>query len=276
MTDLIPTDLLLVIVSLAAGGALMGLLAGLFGVGGGAISVPILFELFRFLDIADAVAMPLAVGTSLAIIVPTSLRSAWGHWRKGAVDLEVLRLWAIPVLAGVMLGMMVAREAPPQVFQGAFMVVAGMVSTKLLFGKASWRLRGDLPTGPAMWGYGGFMGFVSVLMGVGGGAMSTMLMTLHGRPIHQAVATSAGLGVLIAIPGTIGYIVVGLGREDLPVDALGFVSLLGFALFVPATLLTTQLGVTLSHKLRKRQLEVLFGLFLLGVSLRFALAFAGG
>lgn len=255
--------------ALAAGGALTGVLAGLFGVGGGALIVPILFELFGLLGVEEEIAMPLSVGTSLAIIIPTSLRSAWGHRAKGALDAAVLRAWAVPMLLGVLAGAVVARWAEPWVFQLAFVLVASVTAIKLLFGRASWQLANELPAGVGLRAYGVGIGLLSALMGIGGGSLSTLVMTLHARPIHVAVATSAGVGVLISIPGALGYVAAGWGKPGLPADAIGFVSLLGVALILPATLATTQIGVNLAHRLPRRQLEVLFGLFLVVVSLRF-------
>ena len=256
---------------LALAGAATGVLAGIFGVGGGAISVPILFFSFGLIGVAEEIAMPLAVGTSLAIIIPTSIKSARAHHAKGAVDMAVVRAWAVPVLLGVMLGAVIARFAAPWVFQAVFVFVAGTNAVKLLFGKASWRVADDLPTGGRLQVYGSLVGLFSALMGIGGGAISNLIMTLHGRPIHQAVATSAAVGVLISIPGSIGYVLAGWGKAGLPIGSLGFVSLLGFALIVPTTLLTTGFGVRLAHRLSRRSLERAFGCFLALVSLRFLL-----
>jgi uncharacterized membrane protein YfcA len=258
--------------ALAGAGLVTGVLAGLFGVGGGAITVPILFEVFRVLGIEPGIAMPLAVGSSLAIIIPTSIRSARGHYRKGAMDTSVLRAWAVPIVIGVAMGAVVASYAPPTVFQGVFVVVGLLNATKLLFGRESWRLAADMPKGFGLRIWGWLVGILSALMGIGGGAISTMILTLHGRPIHQAIATSAGVGVLISIPGAIGYVIAGWGRAGLPPDALGFVSLLGVALIVPTTLMTTQIGVNLAHSMPRRRLEVLFGLFILTVCARFLYA----
>jgi uncharacterized membrane protein YfcA len=260
---------------LAVAGAATGVLAGIFGVGGGAISVPILFFAFGLIGVEEAVAMPLAVGTSLAIIIPTSIKSARGHYAKGAVDMAVVRAWALPVLLGVSLGAVMARFAAPWVFQLVFVVVAMTNAIKLLFGKSGWKVADNLPTGFALRVYGALVGLFSALMGIGGGAISNLIMTLHGRPIHQAVATSAAVGVLISIPGAIGYILAGWGKAGLPIGSLGFVSLLGFVLIVPTTLLTTGIGVRMAHSLSRRNLEKAFGVFLLLVSIRFILLLIG-
>lgn len=259
-------------VALAAGGAVTGVLAGLFGVGGGAITVPILFEVFGLVGVPEEVAMPLAVGTSLAIIVPTSIRSVRGHHAKGAVDAAVLRAWAVPVVVGVLVGAWVARYAEPEVFQGVFVVVAAINAAKLLFGRESWRIAEGLPGGLGLRAYGFVIGLASALMGIGGGALSTLVLTLYGRPIHQAVATSSGMGVLISVPGALGYVVAGWGKAGLPVGSLGFVSLFAFLFVVPMALLTAGIGVNLAQALPRRRLEVLFGLFLALVCLRFLVA----
>lgn len=264
-----PATLLPLIATLAFAGALIGFLAGLFGIGGGAISVPIFYEVFQTLGHSPAVAMPMAVGTSLAVIIPTSIQSSRGHFKRGTVDMELLRLWALPVLVGVLLGAAIARVAEPQVFQMVFVGVAAINAAKLLSGGSGWRLRDSLPGKAALRAYGAGVGLVSALMGIGGGAVSNLILTLHNVPIHRAVSTSAGVGVLIAIPGTVGYMLAGWGRPDLPADALGFVSLATFALTIPASLLTTRFGVALAHRLSRRHLELAFGLFLLAVCLRF-------
>jgi uncharacterized protein len=269
MSLLDPATLLPLMLALALAGALIGFLAGLFGIGGGAISVPVFYEVFQTLGHAPDVAMPMAVGTSLAVIIPTSIQSSRGHFKRGTLDMDVLRLWAVPVLVGVVLGSLIARYAAPQVFQLVFAVVAAVNAAKLLSGGSGWRLRDTLPGKGAMRAYGTGVGLVSALMGIGGGAVSNLILTLHNVPIHRAVSTSAGVGVLIAIPGTLGYMAAGWGRADLPPDAIGFVSLATFALTIPTSLLTTRFGVALAHHLTRRRLETAFGLFLLAVCLRF-------
>ncbi|WP_424926947.1 sulfite exporter TauE/SafE family protein [Amaricoccus tamworthensis] len=260
---------------LLAAGAVVGVLAGLFGVGGGAISVPVLYETFGIMGVSEDIAMPMAVGTSLCIIIPTSIQSARGHFLHGAVDMNLLRTWAFPVLAGVLIGAVIAKFANPWVFQLAFVLVATTTATRLLLGGKNWRVAESLPARSVLSVYGAIVGFLSSLMGIGGGALSNLILSLHGYPIHRAIATSAGVGVLISIPGTIGYMIAGWGKPGLPPDALGFISLLGFIFLVPTSLLTARIGVRFAHSLSKRRLEMLFGGFLLLVSLRFAFELAG-
>jgi uncharacterized membrane protein YfcA len=271
------SDVVLLAVSLLAAGAVTGILAGVFGVGGGAVVVPVLYELFRAVGVPEDVRMPLCVGTSLAIIIPTSIRSFNAHRAKGKVDMSILRQWAIPVVAGVAAGSLVARYAPADLFKAVFVAVAGVSAIRLLFGRDSWRLGADLPKGPLMTLYGGIIGLLSALMGIGGGQISNLFMTFYGRPIHQAVATSSGLGVLISIPGAIGYLYAGWPKAaaypgvaalQFPL-AIGYVSLIGFVLFVPTSIWTAPIGARLAHTLSKRRLEVAFGIFLLVVCARF-------
>ena len=271
------SDLVWLAAALLVAGAVTGFLAGIFGVGGGTVIVPVLYEFFKLLGVPDEVRMPLCVGTSLAVILPTSIRSFRTHFKKGAVDMAVLKAWAVPIMVGVALGAWIARYAPEEVFKGVFIVVAAMMALRLLFGRDTWRLGEDLPKGPLMSVYGGVIGVLSSLMGIGGGQLCNLVMSLYNRPIHQAVATSSGVGTLIAIPGTIGYIVAGWAMAahypsvsvlQFPIS-IGYVSLLGFILFVPTTILTAPIGAHLAHALSKRTLEVSFGVYLLAICLRF-------
>ena len=270
MTDAMTlANILPIIGFLILAGGVIGLLAGLFGIGGGAISVPIFYEVFRILDIPYDVRMPLAVGTSLAVIIPTSIMSARGHYAKGTMDTALIRLWAVPVVLGVLLGSYIARFADPFVFKLVFVAVASVNAARLLLGGQGWRVAETLPGKGLMRVYGSIVGLLSALTGIGGGAITNLLLTLHGVPIHRAISTAAGVGVLIALPGTLGYVYAGWGRAGLPPDATGFVSWLTFAATIPTSILTTRFGVTLAHKLPKRTLETAFGCFLVVVSARF-------
>lgn len=266
----LPT-LLPILGALVVAGSVIGLLAGLFGIGGGAISVPIFYEVFRLLGIPDEVRMPLAVGTSLAVIIPTSFVSARAHRARGTMEEGVLRLWVAPVLLGVLLGAAIARVADELVFQIVFVAVAAVNAAKLLAGGEGWRVRDGLPGPWPLRAYGLVTGLLSSLMGIGGGAITNLILTLHGIPIHRAVSTGAGVGVLIAAPATLGYVYAGWGKVGLPFDATGYVSWLTFAATVPTTLLTARAGVALAHRLSRRALETAFGVFLALVSARFLL-----
>jgi uncharacterized protein len=279
VTELVELMGLLVLV-----GALSGFLAGIFGIGGGAILVPVLYECFRIAGVPLEVRMPLCVGTSLAIIIPTSIRSFRAHHARGAVDMSVIRAWWLTILIGVIAGSAIARVAPERLFKYVFVAVAWSAAFRLIFGRASWKLGDELPKGPLMKAYGIAVGLLSTLMGIGGGLFSNLLMTFYGRPIHQAVATSSALAVLISIPGALGYVYAGwpaaarypdVAALQLPF-ALGFVSLIGAVLVVPLSLVTAPLGVRAAHALSKRQLEMAFGCYLFIVGSRFVISLVSG
>jgi uncharacterized membrane protein YfcA len=254
---------------IVAGGVLAGFLSGLFGIGGGAIIVPVLYEVFRIVGVPDEVRMQLCIGTSLAIIVPTTTRAFLAHRARGAVLPQVLRLWMIPMVAGVGAGSLLAAYAPQAVFKIVFVILAAVIALRL-FGGDTWRLGNELPGRAAMVAYGLGIGLAGSLMGVSGGSMSTMVLTLYGKPIHAAVGTAAGLGVPLTIAGTVGYVLAGLPHQALtPPFSLGFVSLIGVVLMAPVSSFMAIFGVKAAHALPRRHLEIAFGVFLLLASIRF-------
>jgi uncharacterized membrane protein YfcA len=280
MAGLNVTEIVELAALLIAVGALAGFLAGVFGIGGGAILVPVFYECFRIAGVPLEVRMPLCIGTSLAIIIPTSIRSFRAHMARGAVDIEILRKWWWPILIGVVIGSVTARYAPERLFKIVFVAVAWSAAARLLLARDGWKLGDDLPDGPLMKIYGFFVGLLSTLMGIGGGLFSNLLMTFYGRPIHQAVATSSALAVLISIPGAIGYIYAGwpaaarfpdVAALQLPF-AVGYVSLIGALLVMPTSLLVAPLGVKAAHAMSKRALEMAFGIYLFIVGSRFVIA----
>jgi uncharacterized membrane protein YfcA len=256
-------------VALAAAGACTGFLAGVFGVGGGTIIVPVLYEVFGLYGVPEEVRMPMCVGTSLAVIIPTSITSFLAHYKKGSVDVAVLRAWVIPIVAGVIIGIVAASFARPVLFKVVFIVVSLFLAIRFLTGKDSWRLRDRLPAAGAMAGYGLAIGASSSLMGIGGGLVANIVLSLFGKPIHAAVATASGVGVIVSIPGAIGYVIAGWPRDDLPPLSLGFVSVIGCELLISLSLATVRHGVSLAHRLRRRQLEIALAAYLVLVSLRF-------
>ena len=265
---------------LIAVGALSGFLAGVFGIGGGAILVPVFYECFRLAGVPLDVRMPLCIGTSLAIIIPTSIRSYRAHYARGAVDLAILRKWWLPVLVGVVAGSVTARYAPERLFKIVFVMVAWSAAARLLLAREGWKLGDDLPQGPLMRIYGFGVGLLSTLMGVGGGLFANLLMTFYGRPLHQGIATSSALAVLVSIPGALGYVYAGwpaaahypgVAALQLPF-AIGYVSLIGAVLVMPTSLLTAPLGVRAAHAMSKRSLELAFGAYLLVVGSRFVIS----
>lgn len=261
---------------IAAAGILTGILAGLFGIGGGAIIIPVLFELFRLYGVPEAVRMQLCIGSSLAIIVPTTLRSYRAHKARGFVIEEVMRAWAIPSMLGVALGAVVAAFAPGRFFTVVFIIFALSMASKLLFAGESWNLAEELPGPGLMRLYGFLIGLGSSLMGIAGGSLVALVLTLYKRPIHNAVATAAGVGVPITLAGTLGYMLAGLPhRALLPPLSIGFVSAIGVLLIAPISSWVAPFGARLAHALPRRRLEIAFGVFLLVVAARFAASLFG-
>src|SRR3984885_8358122 len=263
-------ELLWLALAIVIGGVVTGLLAGLFGVGGGAVIVPVLYEVFRILGVPEAVHMQLCIGTSFAIILPTTIRSYLTHRKKGLVVSRAIRLWALPAVIGVTCGAAIAAFAPPAVFKIAFVVLALLIAIKFLFAGDRWNLGTDLPDAVPMTAYGFGIGLAGSLMGISGGSLSNIVLTLYGKSIHQAVATSAGLGVPITIVGTLGYILAGLPHRALLLPlSLGFVSLIGVVIMAPVSSFAAPYGAQLAHRLSRRTLELAFSCFLLLISARF-------
>jgi uncharacterized membrane protein YfcA len=269
---------------LVAVGALAGFLAGVFGIGGGAVLVPVFYECFRLAGVPLEVRMPLCVGTSLAVIIPTSISSFRAHYLRGAVDMNILKIWWLPIVIGVVAGSITARFAPERLFKYVFVMVAWSAATRLLLARENWKFGDDMPEGPVMRLFGFLVGILATLMGVGGGLFSNLLMTFYSRPIHQAVATSSALSVLISIPGALGYVYAGWPAAarfpdvvalQLPL-ALGYVSLIGAVLVMPSSLLTAPLGVKVAHAMSKRTLEIAFGAYLFIVGARFVISLLSG
>ena len=258
------------IASVMFAGVVTGILAGLFGIGGGAVIVPVLFEVFRLLGVSDAVRMQLCIGTSLAIIVPTTVRSYREHKTRGLVLVDVVRRWTLPAVVGVFVGSAVAAVAPPDTFKVAFVLIACLIAAKFLFGSEGWAFGSELPGTAGMIGYGFAIGLGSSLMGISGGSLVTLILTLYRVPILNGVATAAGLGVPITFAGTLGYIVAGLPRHALlPPLSIGFVSLIGVVLIAPLSSWVAPFGARLAHRLPKRTLEIAFGIYLLLAAARF-------
>ncbi len=258
------------VLTLLAAAAAAGFLAGLFGIGGGAIFVPVLYQTFETLGISHTVTMHLAVGSSIAIIVPTSIRSLTSHLKRGAVDMTLLRQWIFAIPLGAVAGALLASLASSAELRAIFAVLAFVLGLKMLIGRLTVRLGDDLP-GPVGRSVAGFViGLLSALMGIGGGVLNNTFMTLFGRPIHQAVATSAGVGALIAVPGLLTYVAGGWSEAALPPFSFGYVNVFAVALVAPASILAVPLGAALAHRLSRRQLELGFGSFLVIVAARFA------
>lgn len=251
-----------------ATGALGGVLAGLLGVGGGIVIVPVLDTALGFAAVDPAIRMHVAVATSLATIVPTSISSSRAHHRKGAVDFALLRCWAAPIFAGSILGTLLAARVDSSVLAAVFGVIALLVALKMLAPLERVTLADDIPRGVLASLLPGIIGVLSSMMGIGGGTLSVPVLTLLNQAIHRAVGTAALFGLLISLPAAATYVVAGWDDPRLPPGSIGYVNLIGFALIASVTVLTAPIGAKIAHGLSKRHLSLLFGGFLLLVSCR--------
>jgi uncharacterized membrane protein YfcA len=248
--------------AMAATGLASGLLAGLLGVGGGIVIVPVLFSIFPLFGIPESVQMKLAVGTSLATIIPTSIQSARKHFAKGTMDVPLLKSLVPSITAGVLLGTLLGIVVHGSVHTAVFAVIALAVAINMGFTGVDWRLRDSFPTGKRRHSIGGFIGTVSAMMGIGGGTVGVPILSMFGAPIRSAVATASAFGIIISIPATIGFVYGGWGNPELPPLSLGYVNLIGFALIVPASLLAAPWGVKLAHAIPPLLLKRCFAVFL--------------
>jgi uncharacterized membrane protein YfcA len=262
------SDLALLGALLLAAGLIAGLLAGLLGVGGGVVVVPVLYEGFSRLGVDPDVRMHVAVATSLATVAVTAFRSARSHYELGAVDTQILSDWIPAVVVGSSLGTALAVALGGRALTGVFGGIALLVALHMAFGRDSWRIAEAPPRGPVRLAIAGGVGFVSVMMGLGGGTVGVPTLTLLGVPMRRAVATAAGLGSAIAIPGAIGFALAGLGTAGRPPGCIGYLNLAGFALIVPTTWLAAPFGARFAHSVSQLALRRGFALFLLIVSLR--------
>ncbi len=263
-------DVLGLVLAMIAGGVAGGLIAGLLGVGGGIVIVPVLEIVLGYVGVDPSVRMHVAVGTSLAVIIPTSISSAHAHHLKGAVLMDIVRFWSPFIVVGTIVGALVAGAASGQVLYAVFGAVALIVSAKMILWADDKAIAGDVPRGIGGAALPSAIGFISAMMGIGGGSMSVPVMTLCGKPIHKAVGTSSLFGAFIAVPGTIGFVYTGWGNDLLPYASLGYVNLAGFALIIPTSIAFAPLGAKLAHALPRRTLSLLFGLFLFVVAVRMA------
>lgn len=258
-------NLLTMFVMLLVVGAFAGVLAGLLGVGGGIILVPAFFYMFQVLGYANDQLMQVCLATSLATIIVTSIRSVLAHNKKGAVDWDILKTWAPGIIVGAVVGFFIASSLRSVTLQLIFGILAVIVGLYMAFGKSEWRIGDAMPTGIARIALSPVLGFLSVLMGIGGGSFGVPTMSLYAVPIHRAVATAAGFGVIIAVPSVIGFLTVNLAAP--PPFTVGAVNLPAFFVIIAMTLVTAPWGAALAHRMDPKPLKRLFGVFLILVAL---------
>jgi uncharacterized membrane protein YfcA len=267
------SNLLPLVGLLMGASAFAGILAGLFGVGGGIVLVPVFFFVLSGAGYQTEMLMQVCLATSLASIVVTSIRSVQWHNIKGAVEWELLRGWAPGIVLGAVIGVLIAARLRSEVLTVLFGVLAGLIGLYLAFGKQSWKLSDTMPKGPLKAVLAPMIGFLSVLMGIGGGSFGVPMMTLHGVAMHRAVATAAGFGLVIALPSVLGFLFLTI--ENAPPLTIGAVNLPALVIAISMTMITTPWGAKLAHALPAAVLRRGFAVFILIVAanmLRKALA----
>lgn len=267
LQDYSTTWLLGLAASLLVTGVIAGIMAGLLGVGGGIVIVPVLYHLFSLLGVDEAVKMHVAVGTSLATIIPTSIMSARTHRAKGNLDADLLKGLLPAVIVGVIIGTAISGSVRGVVLSTIFASVALLVSIQMGLG-AEKQVAGTLPKGPARQGLGFVIGGFSSMMGIGGGTLSVPILKAFNVPMHRAVGTGAALGIVISIPGALGFLINGWGAQNTPPFTLGYINLIGFALIVPMTIWMAPVGARLASRINAPRLKQVFALFLFITAVR--------
>jgi len=255
------------VLAMLATGAVSGVMAGLLGIGGGAIIVPVLATALQVMGFDADIVQHVAVATSLAIIIPTGIASARAHHKRGAVDIRILKLWAPVILVATLAGGLMARWYSGDVLRIVFGVMAFFIAANIVL-PFQQRLICHLNSSPLTHRiFAAVVGYISALMGVGGGSLSVPTIAAFGASMHTAVGTGAAIGVFIAVAGTVGFIISGWGLEGLPPLSLGYINLIAFAAVAVVAYFTAPLGVALAHRLDQKTLKLVFAAFLVFVGI---------
>lgn len=263
-----PTQLLEFALILFVTGAGAGLIAGLFGVGGGIIVVPVLFAILKLMRVAPDLAIHMAVGTSLAVIVATSIASLRTHARHNAVDRTILKQWSPAIVCGSLLGGYVANILSGPALSLIFGIFTVFIASLMGFAPPHLRMAKHPPKGWKQTPLAGGIGFISALVGVGGGSLSVPTLVLCNVPIHRAVGTASALGFMISLPATAVFMLSKAPAGTLPPGSFGHVNLIAFALLAPVTMLTAPIGAKLAHRLHAKKLRRYFAIFLFLVAIK--------
>jgi uncharacterized membrane protein YfcA len=262
-------DIILVVIALLGAGAVSGVTAGLFGVGGGFIVVPALLAVFPLFGATNEKHIFVAIGTSLATIIVSSARSVQAHAKRNLVDFNLLRQWAPWLVGGVMVGISIASMVDASSLVMVFAVGVLVYSVYFLMPEKFAVTSGQHPAIPSGMGRAALasgLGGFSALLGIGGGTPFVVTMVICGRSLHQAVATAAGVGFIIAIPGALGFLVLGLTETSLPPGSIGYINLPALAAISLVSIFTAPIGARWAHSLSEVKLKRVFGIYLIGVA----------
>ncbi|MEM5471064.1 sulfite exporter TauE/SafE family protein [Hoeflea sp. AS60] len=261
-TALSTSEMIGLAVSLGLASIFAGLIAGLLGVGGGIVIVPILFWLFTLIEFQPELSMHMAVATSLATIIATSMSSVRAHHKRGAVDVALLKRWSPAIALGALSGGLLAKYIDPAGLKAIFGFVALAVALNMAIPKTL-VVASELPESNAVQSAIAYViGLLSSLMGIGGGTLSVPTLSAFSYPIHRAVGTAAAFGFMIAIPAVIGFIFSGWSVPDRPPLSLGYVNLIAVAIIFPFTTFFAPVGAKLAHSLDPKWVKRAFAVFL--------------
>lgn len=264
------------VLAMAVTGLAAGFIAGLLGVGGGIVIVPVLDTVLATFGVDPSIRMKVAVATSLTTIMFTSWASASSHRKHKAVDMPLLRSWGPAIFVGVVLGTIFAGLVDGRVLTGIFATVALLVAANMLIRADNAKLRDDFPNPVVKAGLGVVVGTISALMGIGGGTLSVPILTAFGFDIRRAVGTASAIGFIIAIPGTIGYVIAGWGQAGLPVLSVGYVNLIALALIIPLSMFAAPYGAKAAHTIPRKYLAYGFAVFLVATSIKMIVSLLSG
>ena len=268
INDILYQELLVYFIGLLITGVIGGLIAGLFGVGGGIVIVPILFWIFTSLNFPNEILMHMAIGSSLATIIPTSISSARAHYHRGSIEIDIIKKWAPGILLGAIIGGLSGKYFSVNELKYLFASIAFLVALNMFF-KEPFRLGNNFPKSRLLnIIMSSLIGLVSSLMGVGAGTLGVPALVALSVPIHKAIGTAAALGLFIAVPATLGLAFSGFNIPNRPPMSIGYVNLIAFFIMFPLTVFFAPVGVKLAHRINQRALKSIFGVFLIITSIK--------
>ncbi|MDC1067094.1 sulfite exporter TauE/SafE family protein [Alphaproteobacteria bacterium] len=268
INDILYQELLVYFMGLLITGVIGGLIAGLFGVGGGIVIVPILFWIFTSLSFPNEILMHMAIGSSLATIIPTSISSARAHYHRGSIEIDIIKKWAPGIFLGAIIGGLSGNYFSVNELKYLFASIAFFVALNMFF-KEHLRIGNCLPKSRLLnIVISSLIGFVSSLMGVGAGTIGVPTLVALSVPIHKAIGTAAALGLFIAVPATLGLAFSGFNVPNRPPMSIGYVNLIAFFIMFPLTVFFAPIGVKFAHRINQRLLKIIFGIFLIITSVK--------
>jgi uncharacterized membrane protein YfcA len=268
INDILYQELLVYFIGLLITGVIGGLIAGLFGVGGGIVIVPILFWIFTSLNFPNEILMHMAIGSSLATIIPTSISSARAHYHRGSIEIDIIKKWAPGIFLGAIIGGLSGKYFSVNELKYLFASIAFLVALNMFF-KEPLRLGNNFPKSRLLnIIMSSLIGLVSSLMGVGAGTLGVPALVALSVPIHKAIGTAAALGLFIAVPATLGLAFSGFNIPNRPPMSIGYVNLIAFFIMFPLTVFFAPVGVKLAHRINQRALKIIFGIFLIITSIK--------